>query len=625
MFFPSISLRIFFCLLVVSLLPLIIMSEIFIDEIEIEIQQSEINHLARMSDKKLSQVYSYVNERIVDVDMLSKSPVTTDAISEIGEAFSVGNLESEEYLRQDNKFREYFTTYLSSGYYDLFLISSTGDIVFTVVHEADFATNLFDGPYHESGLAQVTVDVLATLETSVSNFDFYQPSNEMAAFIATPIIKQGKLLGVLALQIDMARVFGVVKDNVGLGSTGETVIARKINNKISFISEMDVKRSSGANFELSTDSELAKPMQYALKGEAGQGISVDYRGEAVIAVWRYLPELKWGMVVKKDTAEAFRSVEYMQDLRLFVLILLLLAVIIVAFFVGQVIVQPIRRLTEASSRIATGDFQSRVNIKSVDEVGQLATTFNVMAAELQQTHTELLLKVDEAEKANLAKSDFLSCMSHELRTPMNAILGFGQLLDMDDKLNAAQRDSVVEILSAGRHLLGLINEVLDLSKIESGRLDVTMEKVVISNLLPQCLVLIEPALKAQQVKLVNNMSHTDYSVQADFTRFKQVLLNLLSNAIKYNSTQGCITIDSELIDKQRLRICVSDTGDGLTKEQIDKLFTSFERLNPKLNVEGTGIGLVITKKLIELMGGSIGVDSVPSKGSTFWVELRLAC
>ncbi len=238
---------------------------------------------------------------------------------------------------------------------------------------------------------------------------------------------------------------------------------------------------------------------------------------------------------------------------------------------------------------------------------------------------ELAAARTEAERSNQAKSDFLSHMSHELRTPLNAVLGFGQMLELDaNEFSDSQRGSVKEILDAGRHLLDLINDMLDLTVIESGKMEISMVDVPVDDILRQCISVIGPQSKVRRLDLIDHLSGKGYMVKADPTRLKQVLLNLLSNAVKYNREHGGITLDGEIIDRRILRIRVTDTGAGLTKQDMSKLFTPFERLDRAYKTEGTGIGLVITKYLIELMGGTVGVESTLGEGCTFWVELALS-
>lgn len=247
--------------------------------------------------------------------------------------------------------------------------------------------------------------------------------------------------------------------------------------------------------------------------------------------------------------------------------------------------------------------------------------FSILLQETEKLETEKAI----AEKANQAKSEFLSRMSHELRTPLHAIIGFGQILGIKkDELNENQQNNVNEILKAGHHLLNLINQVLDLDKIESGKMELSMVEVDIDDLVKDCIPLITMQSKTHQLELIDNVSNKGYTVLGDFIRLKQVLLNILSNAIKYNNDHARIIIDSEIINTQRLRITVADSGEGLTDEQIANLFTPFERLDTLTNTDGVGIGLVISKYLVELMKGNIGVNSTPHAGSTFWLELELA-
>jgi len=228
-----------------------------------------------------------------------------------------------------------------------------------------------------------------------------------------------------------------------------------------------------------------------------------------------------------------------------------------------------------------------------------------------------------AEKANLAKSDFLSNMSHELRSPLNAILGFAQLMASDATPQTEnQKESTTQILQAGWYLLDLINEILDLALIESGKLLLSVESMSLEAVMLECQSMIEPQASQSQVAVDFRPMPQPCYVRADRTRVKQILLNLLSNAIKYNHPGGTVTIECTLRSPERIRISVRDTGSGLSAEHVGQLFQPFNRLGQHAGREqGTGIGLVMTKRLIELMGGVIGVESTIGVGSVFWVEM----
>jgi CheY-like chemotaxis protein len=216
-------------------------------------------------------------------------------------------------------------------------------------------------------------------------------------------------------------------------------------------------------------------------------------------------------------------------------------------------------------------------------------------------------------------------MSHELRTPLNAVLGFAQLMETATPLpTPAQKVAIEQILRGGWYLLRLINEILDLALIESGKLMMVQETVDLSDVLLDCQVMILPQAKARNIAIKFPDDESKFYVGADQTRIKQVMINLLSNAIKYNRHEGSITVDCTITPEELLRIHVTDTGEGLTPELIGQLFQPFNRLGQEAGItEGTGIGLVVTKQLVELMGGTIGVHSEVGVGSTFWFELPI--
>ncbi len=322
--------------------------------------------------------------------------------------------------------------------------------------------------------------------------------------------------------------------------------------------------------------------------------------------------------------------------------------------------------------VSRGDYSRRADKTSDDEIGMLVDSFNGMLAEIERRtraleksnreiareageraraqqevmqlndelesrvreHTAQLEMLNEelvaakavAESASQAKSAFLSSMSHELRTPLNAILGFAQLLVSDTfRSTAEQRKEFSEhILKAGRHLQLLINEILDLAKVESGALALSLEPVGLADVLQECREMIGPLASSRDLRTVFPQAESLYLL-ADRTRLKQILLNLLSNAVKYNRPGGSIVVDCNIVAPERARITVQDTGAGLRPEQLEQLFQPFNRLGQENGTEdGTGIGLVVTKRLVELMGGRIGAASIPDSGSTFWIELKLS-
>lgn len=245
--------------------------------------------------------------------------------------------------------------------------------------------------------------------------------------------------------------------------------------------------------------------------------------------------------------------------------------------------------------------------------------------ELVLSRDEILVAKKEADQANAAKSVFLSSMSHELRTPMNAILGFGQLLESSD-IDEHHKNDVREILRAGTHQLNLINEILDLSKIESGRIDISIEPIMISTVVQTCRSLMAPLIEKRELSFeIQSGCDTDLCVAADPTRLTQIVLNLFSNAVKYNREKGSIMVRYEEVDTHRVRLEVRDTGIGIPPEDQDEIFKPFFRVGrSSAETEGTGIGLSISKRLVDNMGGAIGFESVPNQGTTFWVELEKA-
>ncbi len=275
---------------------------------------------------------------------------------------------------------------------------------------------------------------------------------------------------------------------------------------------------------------------------------------------------------------------------------------------------------------ATTFYDRHEALQGVFAAARDVTERKLLDQELQETNLELQSAKFAAEKANLAKSDFLSSMSHELRSPLNAILGFAQLMESATPLPTSdQKASIDQILQAGWYLLELINEILDLALIESGKLSLSLEPMSLPEVLLDCQAMIEPQAQKSGIRMIFPIIDCPYFAHADRTRVKQVLINLLSNAIKYNRAGGTVEVKCSVETSQRIRISVQDTGEGLPSEKLAQLFQPFNRLGQEASAEeGTGIGLVVSKRLVELMGGEIGAQSTVGIGSVFWVELNPA-
>lgn len=317
------------------------------------------------------------------------------------------------------------------------------------------------------------------------------------------------------------------------------------------------------------------------------------------------------------------------------------------------ITTPLIFLEEAATRFGSDDLAHRIPVKSDDELARVSDAFNAMAGKLQQSrdeHREARVKVERlnaeleqrvaartsdlqeanrellqaketAEEASRAKSEFLSRTSHELRTPLNAILGFGQLLETST-LSPSDRESVDQILRGGRHLLELINEVLDISEFEARRLALSVEPVSVAEVVSESIDLHTPLARARNVELQTSPPDPSWFVFADRQRLRQVLHNLVSNAVKFNHEGGTVQVSGMKSPGETLAIRVADTGPGIPSDHLERLFSPFDRLGAeRTDSEGTGLGLAVSKALVEAMGGQIAVNSQLGHGSIFSVEL----
>jgi signal transduction histidine kinase len=289
----------------------------------------------------------------------------------------------------------------------------------------------------------------------------------------------------------------------------------------------------------------------------------------------------------------------------------LLLALALGLLLSESFLVPLRKTQTRLATIAAGDFSGQLEVPNRDEIGALAADVNRMSDQLQRLYQEL-------ETASRHKSDFLATMSHELRTPLNAIIGFSEVLheQMFGELNERQLAHVKEVLEAGRHLLSLINDVLDLAKIEAGKLELELSDVAIPEVLRSAVSMHSERASRGGVELSLTTEPEEITISADGRRVRQIVFNLLSNAVKFTPADGRVDVSARIDDGQ-VEIAVTDTGPGIASEELETIFEEFEQSSDGKQVEGTGLGLPLSRKLVELHGGRLWVESAVGRGSTF--------
>lgn len=389
---PKIATRFLLLSLLTALVPLLFLMYIGGAITKRGMHKQALNELIILVKNREQQFSTYVHEREKAVATLARTPIIIEAIGRFDEIIGRNGkrgIDSPEYATVDKQVRRFLTYYKEVlGFSDLFLICPQGNAVFSVTRGEDFGSNYYTGSYKNSELAKVFDRAKTLLQTEVSDFEYYPATNEPAAFIATPIFKENMAVGVIALQLNNEEIYTLVQDCTGLGQTGEIVVAARKGNEAVFVSP--VRHDPHAAFRRKTTigSDQALALQKAVLGEKGFGKTVDYRGKKVLAAWRYLPHLRWGLIAKIELDELLLPYIKAARTAAVILILTIVFVVVTAVVVSKTISCPIVDLTSATHLMAGGDLMVRATIQRNDEIGQLAQSFNNMAKKRCQVENE---------------------------------------------------------------------------------------------------------------------------------------------------------------------------------------------------------------------------------------------
>jgi signal transduction histidine kinase len=589
--------------------------------------------------------------------------------------------EYESTMKLAKEYEDYFLGFMKNyDYHDMFLVSTGGEVWWAAKGKGEIGKDLEKEPYNQTTLAR------AYRESSSKSEAFYgygisDATGEALFFISVPVYMEGRLAGIIALQRGTEDIDSILEDRTGLGETGESYLIGT-----DYLMRSNSRFHEDSVFRLRVETENARncllhkilPDEEIREMHREIMITSNYMGTSVLGTHKYIPEMNLCLLVEISESEVFAPISGMQQSLLIYFIVFVILGVLVSFFVSESITRPIVKLRNAVVEIGRGKLNTKIAVKTGDEIGELASAFRKMTGNLRDSRREIEKRAEELEKSvqertkqldvrvkeltdtktailnmmedvdktnmelmeaqkqlkkslaeleevDIKKNQFISIAAHELKTPLTSIHGFSQLL-LNKKVaeNIKMRNNYLKIMDhETRRLANLVDDILDLSRIDMGTMKFNMEMIDINELLDSIRKEADVLIKKKGLKAEYEISKNLPKVRTDPEKLTQVLINLMNNAVKY-TPRGKVTLDVSR-DEGGIHFVVKDTGIGIPKNKHEKIFERFYQIDSSYtrSAGGTGLGLALCKEFIEMLGGEIWMNSEPKKGSEFHVSLPI--
>jgi signal transduction histidine kinase len=626
----KITTKLILCFLFISFLTLT--AAIYVSyQFSLKALKKEIeNSLLVVADNKTNQIEAYSLKLKKDASTLFYTQEFITAADKFFNTFLNSGIGSLDYQAVEQESKPMLIYYQQLfGCDDIMLINPDGEVVFSIQDSKKSRSVYNEALLRPSELSEVFIRAKTSQEIEISSFEYYPKTNDAAVFIALPIFKGSDFIGIAAVQTSNKIFYAFSQDYTGLGQTGEAIILSKTGDEAVFITPIRFDLQAAFKRKIKLSSREGNFIQKSLQGEKGSGTFLDYRGQQVLAVWRYLPTFRLAMVVKMDSAEVFASANKLRNTLLKISFIILILVVLTAILIARSISRPIKALTETSKTISAGNFLARAKVEAADEIGELAQFFNQMTdslveakAVVEQKNVEVEEQKQLLEMANKELDSFAYTVSHDLRAPLRGIDGLGVLLEQEyaDKFDEQGKDYLSKIRAAANRMKMLIDDLLKLSRIS--RIKNPYEDVNMDELIKSITARLEFDIKKYNVDI--EISKGLPIVRCDKIKIEEALFNLISNAVKFSSKnkETKPRVEIGYINKGDMHeFYVKDNGIGIDKKYHNEIFGIFRRLHAESEYEGTGAGLSIVKRIIKDHDGTVWIDSEAGKGAIFYFTI----